>query len=787
MKNELIKVFGLFIVVSLIFFYPILKGQIPFPGDLLVSIYEPYRAYPVLGFQPGAVPSKNQGVDVARHIFPWKYFAIESLKKNQIPFWNTHNFSGNPLMANFQSGVFYPFNIILILLPFLSGWTVYIISAPILSAFFMYLFLRELKLSKLSSFFAGVLFAFCSFMVVWMEYGNLGHTFLWLPLALLWTEKFIKKSQYKYIIFLTITLAMSLLAGFIQLYSYVVATVFVYFLAKSYYNKSLTLKKLSVFSLGILFSVFLSLFQLLPTIELFSYSSRGDYALSQIQNLLNPWWYLVTAVIPNFFGNPASANHWFYGTYIERVSYIGIIPLVFALYAAFNFRRRKEIIIFAGIALFTLFITTDFFITRYFHRIPIPVISTTVPTRMLSLFQFGAIVLFGIGVDFFRKGVNRKSFYFSTLIISIIVAVSWAFAFIGSKTFGIDPINLATSKRNLLVPSILVLSLIIFAFLWSRLKYNILLIGILFISVIDLFYFFHRITPFSPKEFIYPQTPVIIFLKENAGINRFWGYGSGYVESDFQIFDKTYSPEGVDALHIADYSELLSSSKDGKIPQIVPRMDANLVGGYGKDDLRNNQYRQRLLNLLGVKYVLHKYGSPLPDNATFSDAYKMVYSDGYYQVYENKKVLPRIFLASNYIVEKDKQNILNKIYDPSFDLRQNVILEENPAMKFQNDESSQVLLKNYGENKISLETSSKTNMLLFLSDTYFPGWQVRIDGKDAKIYKADFAFRAVPLALGKHEVVFSYAAQTFKAGFYLSALAFLVFITAGLYLYKRNA
>lgn len=786
MKNELIKVFGLFIVVSLIFFYPILRGQIPFPGDLLVSIYEPYRAYPVLGYQPGAVPSKNQGVDVARHIFPWKNFAIESLKKNQIPFWDTHNFSGNLLMANFQSGVFYPFNIILILLPFLNGWTIYIISAPILSSFFMYLFLRELKLSKLSSFFAGILFAFCSFMVVWMEYGNLGHTFLWLPLALLWTEKFIKKSQYKYIIFLTLTLVMSLLAGFIQLYSYVVTTIFIYFLAKSYYNKSLTLKKFSVFSLGIIFSVFLSLFQLLPTIELFSYSSRGNYTLSQIQNLLNPWWYLVTTVVPNFFGNPASANHWFYGTYIERVSYIGIIPLVFASYAAFNFRKRKEIVIFGGIALFALFITTDFFITRYFHQIPIPVISTAVPTRMLSLFQFGAIVLFAIGVDLFRKGINRKSFYFSILIISVIVAVAWVFVFLGPKISGIDPINLATSKRNLVVPSILVLSLIIFAYLWARLKSNILLIVILFISVTDLFYFFNRITPFSPKEFVYPQTPVITFLKENAGINRFWGYGSGYVESDLQTFDKTYSPEGVDALHIADYSKLLVSSKDGRIPQVVPRMDANLVGGYGKDDLRNNQYRQRLLNVLGIKYVLHKYGSSMSDNATFSDVYKMVYSDGYYQVYENKKVLPRIFLASNYIVEKDKQKILDKIYDPSFDLRQNVILEENPAMKFQNDESSNVLLKSYEENKISVETSSKANMILFLSDTYYPGWQVRVDGKDAKIYKADFTFRAVPLALGKHEVVFSYAAQTFKTGFYLSVLAFLVFITTGFYFYKRN-
>lgn len=789
MRKELLAALGFFIIISSIFFYPIFKGNIPFPGDLLLSFYEPYRAYPILGYPPGGVPSKAQGVDVARHIFPWKHLAIETYKNGEIPFWNPHNFSGNPLMANFQTGAFYPFNLILLILPFLVGWTIYILSTPIFAAFFMYLFLRELKLSKISSVFGGISFEFSSFMVVWMEYGNIGHTLLWLPLALFWTEKLIKRFEYKYIIYLTLTFLASLLAGFIQVYFYVVIIVLGYFIAKSLLNDSLTSKKLFLFLTSLLFSSFISFFQIFPTLEIFANSSRGNYTLSQIQNLLNPWWYSITAIVPNFFGHPASNNHWFYGTYIERVSYIGLIPFTLFLYALFNFKKRKEIIVFGLIGIFSFLLATDLFITKYFFKLPIPVISTAVPTRILSIFQFCAIVLSAIGLDYFRRNYNKKSLYISGLIVFSFIAVSWIFTFIAQKFIAIDPININIVKRNLIIPTALFLSFIAVIYLWTEKKLKIAILAILLITVLDLFYFFHRITPFSPKEFIYPKTPVIEYLQKNAGINRFWGYGSGYIESNFQTFDGTFSPEGVDPLHIREYTELITSSKNGKIASILPRHDANIVGGYGKEDLRNNMYRQKLLNLLGVKYVLHKIGSNSPDYETFSvGTYEMVWSDEYYQIYRNKEALPRIFLASDYVVEKDKQEIVDKIYESNLDLGKTLILSEKIKESFKPayDPESKVIVKAYKSNKIELSTSSREDSLLFISDTYFPGWKVRIDGKDGKIYRANLAFRAIPVPKGMHEVILEFYPETFEKGLSMSLIAFLVFLGLGVYSFKKK-
>lgn len=782
MRKKRFLICAFFVIISSLFFYPIFKGFVPFPGDLLVGHYVPYSTYPFLGYSPGGFPHKAQSFDVLKLLYPAKELAIETWQSGQFPLWNPYNFSGNPQLASLQSGSFYPLNIVFFFLPFISAWTLYIFIQPILAGIFTYLLLREFRLSLRSSLFGGVVFAFSSYSVVWMEYGNIGHSILWLPLAMWLSLKILQKPSTMNSLSLVLVLTFSLLAGYIQTAFYLFLFLFAFIIFNILLkDRNEWFKKIAVFIPVFLLPLFLSAVQLLPMAELLFHSARSIYSPQSLFQLLIPPFHLATAFAPDFFGNPATRNYWLSGTYIERVSYIGVIPLFFAIYGII-YKRSAIIRFFIVSAIIVLLLAVDSFLGRAFYSLNFPFVSTAVPTRIMYLFCFAASVLAAFGFNSFEDSKNPKAYFKTILILGSAYFFLWIFVFAAPVIFPDAPwvTNMSIAKRNLLLPSIIFFTgtIILFFFCKSSRRRS-LFVAVFALTIFDLFYFFQKNTPFSPRESVYPKTEILTFLKERQGINRSWGYGSGYIEANLQTHEKIFSTDGYDALHIKRYGELISTSKNGEIANPLPRSEADLASGFGESDLRNNTYRQKILNLLGVKFILHKINptndSETPDYQTFAqDRFALIWQKGPWQIYENKEALPRVFLAVSYIVE-DKDKIIKKIFDDKFNMRQTVILEENlwPKIKLENDTKANVSVINYNPNKVVLKTKADTNMLLFLSDNYFPGWHVRIDGENGKIYRADYSFRAVAVPKGSHEVIFWYYPNSFDVGLKISLVTLL--------------
>ena len=51
-----------------------------------------------------------------------------------------------------------------------------------------------------------------------------------------------------------------------------------------------------------------------------------------------------------------------------------------------------------------------------------------------------------------------------------------------------------------------------------------------------------------------------------------------------------------------------------------------------------------------------------------------------------------------------------------------------------------------------------------LSDSYYPGWQVSVDGQPREILAANHLFRGVVLKAGPHRIVFRYRPSWLTAG-----------------------
>lgn len=772
------------LVIVLSFFAPVFKGQIPFPGDYLVN-ENPYNTNSFLGYSPGGYPTKGQGIDVAKEIYPWRFFSFRELKMSELPFWNPYNFSGNPQAANFQTAVFYPLNLLYLIFSFNLSWTILIILQPLLSGVFMFLFLnRGLKLSKEAAVLGGLSFGFSSYMVAWMEYANIGNTFMWLPLILLLVKRLSNKLSAISFVLLTLVFALSILGGYIQGFFYVFAVSVCYlFFVVFTESKKQKLKKILLFFISFFISLMLTSFQTLLTYQIFQQSTRGNYTLSQIQNSLLPILYPITFFFADFFGNQSTRNYWIGGTYIERVMYIGVAFSFFIFYAVKKI-KAKEKLFFAIFALISLVITVNLPFVKYLYLIPLPVISTTVPTRELSVFIFLCVVLGSMGINHWQKTKEKSKLPVIFLGFFVLVVLGEIFSYV----LGLFPQeNFRVTLRNSILPFTLAM-LTVFTFYLKKYNKKVALTTLFLIVVLDLSYFFNKITPFSPQALVYPETPVVKFLKQNAGINRFWGYGSGYISPNFQSVDKTYSPEGNDPLHILRYGELLSSSKDGKLPKILPRPDANIAGGFGKEDLKSNFYRKRILDLLGVKYILHKENT-VPDLETFpQEKYSLVWQNFPWQIYENRGALPRFFLANDYIIKTNKNDILNSIYNKNLDLRKTLILEEEPQIKVDKLAKGKVELISYLPNKVEFKTKISGNTLLFLSDNYFPGWEVKIDGKEWHLQRADYTFRVVAVPEGKHLITMKYNPQLFYLGLKIAVfgLVLLIILSLGVKVYEKK-
>src|SRR3989338_4579656 len=121
------------------------NGLVPFPSDYLVDFSPPWNQY--FGH-----PVKNNAMpDVITQMYPWKILTIESWKMGQVPRWNPYQFAGNPHLANYQSAVFSPVNLLFFILPFIDAWSLMILLQPLLAGLFTYIFLRSLKISTIGS------------------------------------------------------------------------------------------------------------------------------------------------------------------------------------------------------------------------------------------------------------------------------------------------------------------------------------------------------------------------------------------------------------------------------------------------------------------------------------------------------------------------------------------------------------------------------------------------------------------------------------------------------------
>jgi uncharacterized membrane protein YfhO len=97
-----------------------------------------------------------------------------------------------------------------------------------------------------------------------------------------------------------------------------------------------------------------------------------------------------------------------------------------------------------------------------------------------------------------------------------------------------------------------------------------------------------------------------------------------------------------------------------------------------------------------------------------------------------------------------------------------------------------VAIRHYAPESVELETTVERPALLVLTDTFYPGWEATVDGRPTPVLRADYLFRAVPVAAGHHTVRFTYRPASVRVGAACTGVALLTLAAVGVASWRRR-
>jgi len=138
-------------------------------------------------------------------------------------------------------------------------------------------------------------------------------------------------------------------------------------------------------------------------------------------------------------------------------------------------------------------------------------------------------------------------------------------------------------------------------------------------------------------------------------------------------------------------------------------------------------------------------------------------------IYRVERVAPRAYVVPKAIYEKDPKKTI-EILAGRIDPLKEVIVDESVELPARGSFTGETEILSYGNRSVSLRASLNRPGILVLSDSFYPGWKVYVDGVEGKVMRANYFFRGVLLPSGSHRVLFRYEPGSFRYGLIITLI-----------------
>jgi hypothetical protein len=786
-KSETQKIYlnaALFYWAVLIgFFWPaVVHGKFMVPGDIFNAFY------PWKGALNGAPTHNPLLSDIVKCVYPWMGSIQKSFHQFEFALWNPYSYAGAPLAGNQVSAAFHPFGMFYFIMPLPDAATLFPFLRVFIAAMGTFALLRSSwGLSVMPALLGGTLFSFCGVHISWLSnYPEVSVTML-LPWILLSLDKIALKGGMSWWILLVQLSTIQFMGGHCESSFHLYAWAIPYFsfrlnrervqgrmTGKEMAGRAFMLVSAGVFSLG------QSGLQLLPFLEYLPLTTRMQEITASGQSLfLNLDFVRVitsisaTLITPDFFGNPVDSNYWGYFNYIEPNTHITITGFFLSL---ISLTRKsadpekeyiKRLLVCGGLLAFLIAARTP---GLFEFVVSLPLFKQNSNHRLIFIFSFAFSMLAAFEAHKLQHhGPSSKKtiFIISAGILGIALFLhqfsradlnsqqtgyrmdhlQWAFVFL-SVAVGALVFLSGERRRKTCIPVLLALVLVE-VFTWGR-DFN----------------------PFISGDDLYPSTPLIDFIKSKPGTFRVAAYRNTLPEGSEMMFEYD-AISGLDPMKTYTYERIhsrISGKHDSIITAPITRFDSPW------------------LNFLNVRYVAAPPG--MTNRALGNPQLILVYSGKDGVVFENPKAFDRIFRVESFAwAENDDQAFelavqheqhLDQVAVVSGYMRERDNLNPDKVTGIGN------VPKLIEREKASLtfDFQGTAGGFYVISQQYYPGWKLEIDGHAHDIVRANYAFTGFWVPEGAKQVRLYYDPVTFRAGLWMSAIFSLSLLL--LFLYQIN-
>lgn len=725
----------------------------------------------LVGLPPGQlVGGILQGNDVGFAFLPWWRFVIDSLERGELPLWNPYLASGKPFIADPQTALFYPPVWLIGLLPLTRVVGVLFVLHLWLAGWGMYVWLRSEGASRMGAWFGAAVFAFSGYFFVRISAGHsdVVMTQVWLPWILWACRRAMTWRHWSWAVLGGAPVGLSLLAGNMATFFYAGVVLVTYALYTAWIDAqkpgwvgNLLKALLPVAGMSAV-GLALAAVQLIPTLQYLSLSTRQGSTYAFASDYSWPPGYLLTLLIPNFFGNPVITGYWGAGIYEEMIFYVGVLPLVLALVLGGRLRHRLRVWLLGLTGAGLLLALGRFSIAHRLAYTLIPLFRVgRAPGRAGFLFTFAVAALGGLLITWMedRPAEAHQGGYWRTAawVVGTVAALIVLTGFV-----------LYTLQRDS-NPEV--------GRLWHVANYTALFL-LFFLLAAALLVGWQKGRLTGAQGATLAMGLVLLDL---------WSFGRPLL----QAVPMTESSLWRNAAHlvgtegrILPWGLNIFEQNLGMLLGLesVFSYDSMGIGRYERFTTYVADPRARAYDLLRARYLVTWQDMRFPDDPASP---QLVGERGGVWVYERPGAFPEAWLVHQVEVQETEDALLARLNDPAFDPRQVALVEQTLPCSLQlrsgqalspTAAQEEVRVTQRGNNTIALDVNASTDGLLILSEVAYPGWRVFVDGKRVPVVRADYTLRAVCVPAGTHQVTFSFLPASLIVGATITGLTLLLII-----------